>query len=309
MTVSVWLGLVAAAYAQQGVPWDTEEEDEAAPGGTTDPWALPEDPDDPAEIPATTAPADEPADEPPALPPVDVPLAGAQQPRGLRVAPLGEGSSVVVSQAFVVGGTGGTNETMLVARHGTSGWAVSVGLPFTAYRTPLGRTADLGNVQLDGWYTLSGGGSAIGLETHFRVGEPAYTWVNNSDELWPGAGADLVWQTRRVGARTILYRAGFGFHGSQGYEPYPGFYARLQLAAAIDQPIDDRFGVVGEAAFQYWDLSPFELTGMARADIVPGLRGRAGLVLPLAVWMGATPSSQKAGLRETTLLVDVSMAL
>ena len=44
-------------------------------------------------------------------------------------------------------------------------------------------------------------------------------------------------------------------------------------------------------------------------DVVEGLRLRAGLLLPIATWMGATPADRDAGIREATLFASLGMAL
>jgi len=149
----------------------------------------------------------------------------------------------------------------------------------------------------------------VGLEVHLGLAAPAWTWANDGRQVWPGGGADVVLQGRTAGALSYLYRLSFGLHGARAYEPFPGVYARLGAAGGVDWSFAERFGLTGEAAFTYWDPSPFEVTGLFRAAIVPGLQARVGFVFPLAVWMGATPADQPAGIRETTLLIDLQMTM
>ena len=292
--------------------------------GDDDPWNDPTLGD-----PSTTAPAPEPVPPPDAVPavapapvpeapvakarrPTDVPLAGGHVPEGHRVVAIGGGSGVSVEQQFVVGSAGGTDETLFRAHYGQKRFSVTAGVPFAAYRTPDGRSAALGNIQLAGYYIDASGHWQVGLETHFHLGDPAWTWSNEADDLWPGGGVDVVWEGEKVtGATTLMIRGAAGLHHAAPYAPYPssGTYFRVQAAGVIDHGFGDRFGVVGEASIAYWDPSPVEITGLFRADIIPGLRARAGFVLPLFVWFGATPSDQRAGLSETTAVIDLSMNL
>lgn len=304
--------LFVAPLALAQDPWGPLEPDadEEGPWGTIDEPAEEPDPAVPAEA-AEADDAAEPEPEPLPARPARDPNDG-HAPSGLRIAPWGAGSGVGIAQELVVGSTGGTNATTVAARWSAGDYGVTVGLPFTAYRNPDGRTTDIGNLQLDGWYRLKGGGAleqAILVETHIGLGDPAWTWVNRPDDLWPGGGVDVSWQARREGDLTVMYRAGVGLHGARGYEPFPNIYPRFQAAAGLDRALPANFGLVGEASLAYWDLSPLEATGLVRWDPVPGLRARAGLVMPLFVWFGWTPSDQRAGIRETTLLIDIGAAI
>lgn len=308
---------LAPALAQDD-PWGTIEPDD-------EPWDVPSDeptseepaPDAPpaAEPPAGERAAEEPAEEQPARrAPVERSPGEGQVPEGWRVAPFAPHTGAKVGQELVVGGTGGTNATLVSARWSNAQLGFAVGVPFTAYRTPDGRTTDLGNLQLDGWYRLGQMGSmeqTVGLEIHARVAEPAWTWTNRADDLWPGYGADVVWQALSTpnDKTSVVYRASLGAHGAQGYEPYPASYVRFGGAALIDRTLSSRVGLVGEASFSYWDLSPFELTGLVRVDPLPGVRARAGFVMPAFVWFGWSPSDQAPGLRETTAVLDLSVVL
>jgi hypothetical protein len=309
---------IAVAVAQgDRNPWDLEPEEEDIPWGEE----TPAEPDLPAEDPEVPPP---PVVTPPPL--ADEPAGDAEAEErpvrrgtrtieghvasGWRVVPHGGPGGVRIGQEFVVGGTGGTNATHVVANWTTGRAGFVVEVPLTAYRTPVGRSTDIGNLQLDGWYALDDDfDRAIGLETHVHFGEPAWTWVNRADDLWPGTGADVVWQMRRPGDTTVIYRASAGLHGAQGYEPFPSSYFRVGAAAALDRAMNDKLGLVGEASIAYWDLSPFEITGLVRYDPMEGARIRGGFVFPAFVWFGLSPSDQRAGVRETTIVIDVSMSL
>jgi len=239
-------------------------------------------------------------------------------PTGLRIQPYGAGTGADVSQAFVLFANGGTNQTTLRARYATGRVGVSVGLPFVAHRLPRGlpRDTGLGNLQLDLWYALKQtdtGWTGLGVEAHGNIapGARSYTWVHDADDTWPGYGLDLALQSRRTNGRiTRMGRAAIGVRGGRDYAPWAGSYLTVELAAGADVALGERFGIVGEAAFAYWDLSPFDLTGLLRADLSDGLRVRGGMVVPLGVWVGATGVHEDfRGVREMTALVDLSLAL
>jgi hypothetical protein len=242
-----------------------------------------------------------------------VALAGDPTPSGWRIGAVGGASGVRVGQEFVVGSTGGTNATTLEARVvGPEGGNVTVAVPFSAFRTPEGREIGIGNIRL-GVYNHVGHGKlaqSMGVELHFHAGSAAWTWTDHAEDLWPGEGVALAWQGRlEAGETSLLFRAALGVNGARGYEPYPAVFGQVQAAMGFDRPIAGKFGVTGEGVITYWDLSPFEVTALARLDPIDGMRIRGGFVLPMAVWVGATPSDQAAGLSETTLLLDVTLHL
>lgn len=239
-------------------------------------------------------------------------LAGGNVVQGHRIQAMDAGTGAAVETRYVVGADGGTDLAVLRARYAHDRLHLGVALPFASYRVPTGRDLSMGNVGLQGWYLLSrdddGSATGVGVELHLGLGGGAYTWANDPTVLWPGTGADVVFQRRTGGELSWMYRGSIGVHGARGYAPFPGAFLRLGAAAGVDWSLADRFGLVGEASLSYWDTSPFELTGLLRADIVEGLRARAGLVLPLAVWMGAHPADDPAGIRETTLLLDLQVS-
>ncbi len=253
----------------------------------------------------------------PALLLLAAPALAADTVEGVRIAPLAADTGVSLGSRHVVGQYGGTTAASLAARYNHEDRLVfGLSMPLATYRLPgdSGRATGLGNLMLEGWYILDDGRddgrmSGIGVEAHIGLGARSYTWVNDATEVWPGTGVDVVWQARTPGDLGLLYRASVGVHGALDYEPFPSAFLRLGAAVGADYALGDRFGVTAEAAFTYWDTSPFEVAGVFRAEIIDGLRARAGLVLPMAVWVGATPADVKAGIRETTLLLDLQYTL
>jgi hypothetical protein len=301
------------------------EGDSSATSGASAPAETP--PPAPAEAPATpatpppaTVPAAPAALGVPIAPPVtgvsadepDDDFAGGNVPSGYRIAAPGAGASVALAQGVVVGRAGGTNVTTIIGRYAQDRFSFSVGLPFAAYRTPEARQAELGNLQLDGYYALTPGGDwehYVGLETHFRVGARAYSYMTKPDEIWPGFGVDAAYEGRKqLDGLTLMVRGSLGIHTAAGFDPFPSLYARVGGAFGVDKAIGDRMGIVGEAAIQTWDTSPFEITALFRGDPIEGLRLRGGFVLPVATWAGLIPANQAAGLSEVTFLADASLA-
>ena len=97
-------------------------------------------------------------------------------------------------------------------------------------------------------------------------------------------------------------------HGARAYAPFPAVYGHGLVAAAIDQELHDRVGVIAEVSFAWWDTSPIDLTVLGRVDPLDGLRLRTGLVLPIGTWAGLAPLSEPS-VREATWLLDVRYAL
>lgn len=248
---------------------------------------------------------------------LSAPALAADTVEGVRIAPLAADTGASLDSRHVVGQYGGTTAVTLAARYNHEDRLVfGLSMPLATYRLPgdAGRATGLGNLMLEGWYILDDGSdggrmSGIGVEAHLGLGASSYTWVNDATEVWPGTGVDVVYQGRSAGDLGLLYRGSLGVHGARDYEPFPNAYLRLGAAVGVDYALDDRFGVTAEGAFTYWDPSPFEAAGVFRADIIDGLRARAGIVLPLAVWVGATPVDVKAGIREATLLLDLQYTL
>lgn len=349
-SLALLLLLATPALAQDDSPWGTPSDDAPADDGAPDGEAPPdEDGDAPdaeaPEEPPEALPAEDGLDAPPladeatdpeggdgegaADAPEDGPIVtttaaapadatdviGGNVPSGVRIAPYGAGTGVDVAQAFVVGANGGTNQTLLRARYATGPWGFQVALPFVAHRLPRqARDIGLGNLQLDAWRQLGDGSrgfTAVALELHGNLGDRTYSWVHDADDVWPGYGADLSLQTRRGGERfTTMSRVALGLRTGRAYEPWAGTYVTFEAAFGIDADLADRIGVQAETSIAYWDLSPWDLSGLLRADIAQGLRARGGLVLPLGVWAGIPPIDQDLrGVREATLLVDLSMSL
>ncbi len=274
-----------------------------------------------ADAPATDAPAaDAPAADAPAAdaekPADDAPPAKEASPgligEGWRIAPMGAASGLRIGEEAVIGRAGGTNATTIEARGVLGKNWLAVSVPFGAFRTPAERGMDIGNIGIDGWRGKDGkhGYRAFGLELTVPTGGHAWTWTNQPEDLWPNAGLDFAWQgARDLGSLKLLHRAALGVHFTGSYEPVPAVWLRLNGAVAIDAPIGDRFGVTGELSMQTWDTSPLELNGLFRANLIEGLDARAGVVFPIGVWAGWTPSDQRAGISETTFLVDFTMSL
>lgn len=279
------------------------------------------------EEPPSLAPAP-PAEAPPAppaavAPPVSAPVAApaprpakpALEPQnglaGHRITAFDPGTGVAIGQASVVGQHGGVHATTVTARHRVNDLIVSVGVPWANYRTAEGRQLGLGNLEL-GVAKLGSSSKMdyrIGLEVKANLVDDMYTWVNRPADLWPAWGGALVWQGQQEkNAFTLLYRAHAGVYKVAAYDPYPDLLVNVGGAVAADLPLyDDRAGLTGELAFAWWDTSPLELAALGRVDPIEGLRVRGGFVFPLGVWTGMTPA-RLDGARETTLLLDLSMA-
>lgn len=247
--------------------------------------------------------------------------ARAFEPAGLRVTQLGGRHGLSLAETVVLGPSGGTNVTTVSARVAVDdAWTLGARLPFAAYRTPDGRVTDLGNLLVEGFYLFSlpglGGSPAwrhgLGFEGHLNPGGSPYTWLHRAEELWPGGGLNLVYQVRIPGGDglTWLLRGTAGMHAARDVEPFPGFYAQIGAAGAVDWSVPgvEGLGLVGETALTYWDLSPWEVTGLVRYEPVPGLRARGGVVLPLVSWLGWTPSVLDRGIDEITIHVDLAIA-
>jgi hypothetical protein len=235
--------------------------------------------------------------------------AGAQVPEGVRVVGLG-GSGAGVGYAGLVGADGGVHVGTVRGRVALEDVHVLVELPFATYRAGEVRDADLGHLALSGFYALPYGDldHAVGLRAHFGVGEGTWVWLNRPDELWPGAGLDVLWQGRfDLGGASLVLQGSLGVHTAQAVAPYPRTYGRAAASALLDADLVGRLGLLGELNAAYWDTTPIELVGMARVDLVEGLRLKAGALVPVATWAGWTPAGRPAGVRELTLLADLSL--
>lgn len=242
-------------------------------------------------------------------------IRGGNVPRGLRIEPYGASTGVDITQAFVVGSNGGTNQTTLRARYARGKYGVQLGIPFIAHRMPRqARDTGLGNLQLDAWRQIGDGAdgyTGIGVELHTNLGDRTYSWVHEADDIWPSTGIDLAIQARRgTDSLGTMARVALGARGGRDYAPWANSYLTFEVAFAVDAQLMDRVGVVGEMSVAYWDLSPWDLSGMAWLDIAHGLRARAGVVLPLGVWTGlARVDEEFRGVREMTAVLDLSLSL
>ncbi len=302
MTLALLLAS-SLAFAQDN-PWDVPEEEDPIPD------LIEEEP--PPE------PEPEPEPEPAVIEDLDTPTETRSASdrfvaQGHRISPLGGTHGISLTEDAVVGGDGGTNVTTVSTRVVYKEYAISVSLPFAAYRTPEGRTTDLGNLFLEGMYLIEDGEltHGVGLDLHVNPGGQPYTWANEAEQLWPGAGANAIYQMRMklVDDTTVMVRGSLGVHTSQAYAPFHKVYPRFGAAAGIDQTIAPLVGIVGETSISYWDISPWDVTGLLRVDPVPGLRGRAGILLPMFTWFGASPVDRPGGVRETTFIIDLQMAI
>ncbi len=242
-------------------------------------------------------------------------LAVASEPglvaQGHRIDAMGAGTSLGVSEAIVVGPDGGTHALTISARVRVGDVQLGGSLPYASFRTPVGRDHSLGNARLWAAVALPDVGFRhwAGFRLHFDVGGPAYTWINASDELWPGAGIEAFWEAR-IGddPLTWMVRAALGVQAFEAYAPFPDRALRAQAAGGVDATVWGPLGLIGEVAVQTWDTSPVEAAALARLDLAPGLRFRTGAVLPVGVWAGWTPASQPAGVREATLRFEVTLS-
>lgn len=223
---------------------------------------------------------------------------------GLVLEPVGGGSGVQLATSSVLGGDGATTAISTRGRVRWKDTVFAVSLPFATWRDPSGRDAGLGNLTGGVWLD-AGPRSAVGVVGHVPLGH-AWTWVNEVEEIWPGAGLDVAYRADQPtsGPVTWLARVAGGFHTSGGYAPIPGFYAKVALAGGADVAAGEHFGLLGEGSVAWWDTSPFDVSALVRADVA-GFRARAGLLLPLASWAGAQPSPVPSGVREATLRVDL----
>jgi hypothetical protein len=304
--ICLWLAITLAQA--QDSPWG-----DLLPGGenTDAPDAPPLPPEDAPVAKEETSAKSETKPKPQRKPTSQAPVDMA--PQGLRVAPLGARSGLGFSHASVVGGDGGSFASTVRARYGAEDYAFALHLPFAGYNTPDDRETNLGNLLMEGWYHLpmDFGLMGVGLEFRFNLGDGAWTWTHQAEELWPMYGGAAVWQLRQEidEATTMMYRGSFGVYSAQGYAPFPNTLVKFTAAAALDRDIYGPIGAVAEVSASYWDVSPFEVSTLVRGDILPGLRARGGMVFPLFVWSGWSPADQPSGMREMTLLIDVQMSL
>jgi len=236
---------------------------------------------------------------------------GGMAPEAWRIGPIGGRSGLSLREHAVVGGEGGVSVTTAALRVTIDDFSTDIEMPVAAYATPAGRTTDVGNLTLRGMYRLRGDRweHGIGGEVHFSVGDPAWTWASRSEELWPGGGFNALWRSRYVsGETTVLTELSGGAHGAIPYGPFPRAYARVGAAVAVDQTVVGPLGVSGELAASWWDVSPLDITGLTRVDLLEGLRARGGVVLPIGEWAALAPDVDEPGLRDIAVVFDLVMA-
>lgn len=241
----------------------------------------------------------------------DGPQAVAEHLRGLEVAGAWSPSGVRFEQQFVVGSTGGPSVSTVAARYAEESFAVEAALPLSAFQTPDGRQLGLGNARLGATYALpsdDGLHHVVGLGLHTNIGERSYTWVNDAEQVWPSTGFAMTWQGRTDNAPVTLgYRGVFGMTWPAPYPPFPEQFVTLGAAICADIALRDEIGVVLEGSAAYWELSPVNASVLGRFEVL-GATGRAGLVLPLFTWFGASPAEFAGGVTEVVLVADIGMS-
>jgi hypothetical protein len=300
-TASPWDPMAEEAVEPEATPEETEAEDEVIDGESYPEAEKGDGSDGDGEQPA-------------AAPSPTIEIA----PMGLRIAQNFGGSGVWFSEEAVLGVDGNVHITTVHARYAANHFALVGHIPFAGYVTPDGADSNLGNLRIGAWYFFQEGTmkQGAGLEVHANLGTSAWAWANQAEELWPSYGVTANWQIQYdpghfIGEGfpiTFMTRASGGLIFAKAYAPYPPLYIKLQGSVGFDKPLHKLVGLVGEATIRYWDISPFEIAGLVRADPMPGFRVRTGLVAPLSVWAGWVPTDSPAGVREVTWIGDVMLA-
>lgn len=227
--------------------------------------------------------------------------------QGSAIETIGGTTGVGAGIASVIGPDGGTTAYTARADVVWDRYKVSVGVPVALYRSPDGPRGGLGNLTASGSWLAPGPDPEwqVGAEVTLRTGQ-AYTWVNEAHQLWPSNGIDLVY-LRRVGEGDLrgAVRTGVGIHAPSGWDPYPDVYARLNIAGLLEQRVADSVGLLGEASFTWWDVSPIDATAMFWAEPTKHLRVRSGFTFPVASWAGWQPARVPAGTRESTFRLEL----
>jgi hypothetical protein len=226
---------------------------------------------------------------------------------GVSIAEIGGQTGLRVGSGSVVGVDGGTHAFTAEGQVRFDRYKVQLSAPYAVYRTADGRRGDLGNLSataslIDDQATPMWQVSAT---LTVRTGA-AWTWVNDAAPLWPENGLDVAYQ-RQLGEKALHagVRTALGLHLPAGWEPYPRSYAKVDLAALVEQDLGERAGLIGEASLTWWDVSPVDLSVLARFDPAERARIRAGLTLPVASWAGWQPAAVPSGAREATLRVEL----
>jgi hypothetical protein len=241
---------------------------------------------------------------------LDGPSAGELPPAGLRTTAYAEGAQLGLGAQAVVGRYGGTTYLPIHLQVGGERWVAGARTGYAGVRTVGGRSADLGNLLVEGLWRGQAGALevAAGAEVHFNPGGQPYSWTQRVDELWPGGGVDAVVQVLKPGQTTWIGRGSLGFHGARRADPVPGAFVRLAATGAVDRALSDRVGLTGEATLAFYEVSPVDLVGLLRVDPLAGLRLRGGVVLPVGSWVGLSPGLLPPGLHEATFLLDLRVA-
>jgi len=233
--------------------------------------------------------------------------AWGQDGDGIRINGLGEGGLVTLRQAAVVGADGGLMVFTGRAQAALDRLRIGVQLPIAVFGLGDRRTG-LGNIGVDVLHAIPGDKvhAYMGISGHAAVGR-AYTWVNETEEIWPGTGVEVVLQLERPGNTALLARFSGGPHLTGGFDPIPVVYGKGALSLGLDQTISGPFGLVLEVSGGWWDVSPLDAGAVLRLGDRSGLRLRAGAVIPVATWAGLHPTGAPPGVREATLLVDLTV--
>ena len=228
--------------------------------------------------------------------------------RGLSVEPV---DSVGVVVESTLGPHGGTPVFQTEVQSSVSDWTLSAALPVATHRVYGGRALALGNVHLGVQRRLETphAAAAIGLALHAPTGGAAYSWVQTTEQLWPGSGADITWDAQhQEGERTWRWGARVGYHTHVRYEPFPGQHARLMVHGGIGQTLRGPWRLWGELSAAYWDLTPILAATFLAWEPSQTIRAQAGLLHPISTWAGLTPSQTTRGFRESTWVLDLTFA-
>lgn len=228
--------------------------------------------------------------------------------RALAVDPV---DSVGIQMESTLGPHGGTNVFQAEMQASVTDWTFWAALPVTTHRSYGGRTLALGNAHLGIQRRLETqiGRSAVGLALRVPTGGEAYSWVQTAEQLWPGTGADITWDTKRQdGERTWSWGARAGYHSNAPYEPFPNQFAKVMIHGGMEQTLRGPWSFWVEGSAAYWDLAPILAATFLAWTPHEGIRAQAGLLHPVATWIGLTPSEATRGFRESTLALDLTFA-
>ena len=236
---------------------------------------------------------------------------GASPSHGYRGGVVTDLDTVGVLMESALGPNGGTHLFQVQAASSIEEWRLLAAMPVASLRTYRGRAVALGNllVHIQRRVGFADQEGAAGLAVHLNPGGDAYTWVQKTDQLWPGSGLEGTWDAHhRRGDRVWMWGARAGVHTSAGYEPVPATFVRLMMQGGMEQKLSDSWSFVGEVSVSYWDLAPLLAATFVAWEPVEGLRAQGGLVHPVATWIGWTPAQATRGFQETTAVFEVTFA-